>query len=98
MTGTRPIFIPHGNRPQGGRDFSKYLSPEDIDYLVSLPEAEFPQTIDFLKVVDCIGKTYANLFAKIYEENPAVMDRLIKIRENAEEDLKQNVKQGFKPL
>ena len=92
------FYLPHGKRPQGGRDFSKYLTPEDIDYLVSLPEEEFPQTIDFLKVVDCIGKTYANLFAKIYEENPAVMDRLIKIRENAEEDLKLNIKQGVKPL
>jgi flavin-dependent dehydrogenase len=92
------FYLPHGKRPQGGRDFSKYLTPEDIDYLVSLPEDEFPQTIDFLKVVDCIGRTYANLFTKIYEENPAVMDKLITIRENAEEDLKENIKQGFKPL
>ncbi len=90
------FYNPHGKRPQGGRDFTKYLDPEDIDYLVCLPTEEFPQTIDFLKVVDCIGKTYANLFARIHEERPNVMDKLIKIRENAEEDMKKNIRQGFR--
>lgn len=92
------FYKPHGNRPQGGRDFTKYLTPDDIDYLVSLPEGEFPQTIDFLKVVDCIGRTYAQLFEKIYDEKPEIMDKLIKIRENSEEDMKENIKQGFRPL
>jgi hypothetical protein len=65
---------------------------------VCLPTEEFPQTIDFLKVVDCIGKTYANLFARINEERPDVMDKLIKIRENAEEDMKNNIRQGFRTV
>ena len=67
------------------------------DDLVEKKKEELIKTIDSLKVVNCIGKTYANLYAKIYEENPAVMDKLIKIRENTEEDLKQNIKQGLKP-
>jgi len=90
------FYNPHGKRPQGGRDFMQYLSPEDIDYLAGLPTVTFPQTIDFLKVVDCIGKTYAELFPKIYDERPDVMDKLIKIRENQEEDMKQNIRQGFR--
>jgi flavin-dependent dehydrogenase len=92
------FYKPHGNRPQGGRDFTQYLTPDDIDYLVGLPTETFPQTIDFLKVVDCIGKTYAHLFEKIYDEKPEVMDKLIKIRENAEEDMKKNIKQGFRTV
>jgi flavin-dependent dehydrogenase len=89
-------YNPHGKRPQGGREFTKYLNPEDIDYLAGLPSGDFPQTIDFLKVVDCIGRTYAELFPRIYEERPDIMDKLIKIRENAEEDMKKNIRQGFR--
>ena len=88
----------HGRRPQGGRDFNNYLAPEDIDYLVGLPTEEFPQTIDFLKVVDCIGRTYAQLFTRISDERPDVMDKLIKIRENSDEDVKKNIKQGFRSI
>lgn len=92
------FYNPHGNRPQGGREFAKYLDPEDIDYLVGLPTVKFPQTIDFLKVVDCIGRTYAQLFTRISDERPDVMDKLIKIRENSDEDLKKNIKQGFRNI
>jgi hypothetical protein len=48
--------------------------------------------------VDCIGRTYAQLFTSISDERPDVMDKLIKIRENSDEDVKKNIKQGFRNI
>jgi flavin-dependent dehydrogenase len=89
-------FAPAGRKKQGGRDFTNYLTPEDIDYLVGLPTEKFPQTMDIYKVVSCIGKCYSNLMTRIYEERPGIMDRMIKVRENVDKDMQKRVKWGFK--
>ncbi|MEI6125277.1 MAG: NAD(P)/FAD-dependent oxidoreductase [Pseudomonadota bacterium] len=89
-------FEPFGRRKQGGRDFTEYLTPEDIDYIAGLPEETFPQTLDIFKVVNNIGRVYGELMTKIYEERPETMDRLMKVRENMEEDMEKRIKWGFK--
>jgi flavin-dependent dehydrogenase len=89
-------YGPKGDRKQGGRDFSNYLTPDDLDYLVKLSDETFPQTMDIFKVVNCIGKTYAELFPRIYEEKPDVMDRMMLVRENMEDDMKQRISWGFR--
>lgn len=90
------FFEPLGRRKQGGRDFTGYLSPEQIDYLVSLAQDGFPQTLDIFKVVNHIGKHYSDLMTHIYEERPDVMDAMIKVRENMDEDMEQRKKAGFR--
>ncbi len=91
-------YGPFGKRKQGGRDFTQYLTPEDIDYLAGLPDEEFPQTMDIFRVVNCIGKTYADLLTRIYDERPDTMDRMIKVRENMDDDLKERISWGFKTV
>ena len=91
-------YEPHGNRKQTGRNFLKYLAPEDIDYLVEMPKQEFEQTMDIFKVVNSIGRTYGDLMTRIYEDRPDVMEKLMKVRENMEEDMKEQVKCGFRTV
>jgi len=92
----RHYFGPFGKRKQGGRDFTQYLTPDDIDYLASLPQESFPQTLDIFKVVNHIGRVYGDLMTRIYEERPDTMERMIKVRENMDEDLKKRISWGFK--
>ena len=89
-------YGPLGARKQSGRNFLEYLSPEDIDYLVELPDQEFEQTMDIFKVVNSIGRTYGGLMSKIYEERPDIMEKLMKVRENMDEDMKKQIKWGFR--
>ncbi|MBW2553289.1 MAG: FAD-dependent oxidoreductase [Deltaproteobacteria bacterium] len=91
-------FGPHGTRKQTGRNFLKYLAPEDIDYLVDLPKQEFQQTMDIFKVVNSIGSTYGDLMSRVYKENPDIMEKLITVRENMEEDMQKQVKCGFRTV
>jgi digeranylgeranylglycerophospholipid reductase len=93
---SKHYFEPFGRRKQGGRDFTEYLTPDDIDYIVGLSEETFPQTLDIFKVVNNIGRVYGELMTRIYEERPDTMDRMIKVRENMEEDMEKRIKWGFK--
>lgn len=89
-------YGPFGKRKQGGRDFTQYLTPDDLDYLASLPQEPFPQTLDIFKVVNNIGRVYGDLMTRIYEERPDTMERLIQVRENMEEDMKKRISWGFR--
>lgn len=89
-------YGPHGKRRQTGRNFLGYLDSDDIDYLIGLPKQEFEQTMDIFKVVTSIGRIYGDLMTKIYEERPDIMEKLIRMRENMEEDIKQQIKWGFR--
>ncbi|KPJ57890.1 MAG: hypothetical protein AMJ42_04220 [Deltaproteobacteria bacterium DG_8] len=91
-------YEPHGKRKQTGRNFLEYLASEDIDYLAELPDQEFEQTMDIFKVVNAIGRTYGKLMTRIYEERPDVMEKLLKVRENMEEDMKKQIKWGFRTV
>jgi len=89
-------FEVFGRRKQGGRDFTKYLTPDDLDYLAELPSERFPQTLDIFKVVKGIGSTYADLMTRIYDERPDTMDRMMEVRNNMEDDLELQKKWGFR--
>ncbi len=89
-------YDPHGKRKQTGRNFLKYLAPEDIDYLVSLPKQGFQQTMDIFKVVNNIGLTYGDLMSRVYEEKPDIMEKLMKVRENMDADMEEQINQGFR--
>ena len=93
---TEHYFGPYGARKPRGRNFNQYLTPDDMDYLVGLPEKPMPQTMDIFKVVNLIGSTYADLMERIYDERPDTLDRLMKVRENMDEDVEKQIKQGFK--
>ncbi len=88
-------YDPQGARKQTGRNVFEYLAPEDIDYLAELPERQFEQTMDIFTMVNSVGRTYGDLMTKIYEERPDIMDKLLKVRENMEEDMKKQVRSGF---
>ncbi|MCP4714100.1 MAG: hypothetical protein GY868_03200, partial [Deltaproteobacteria bacterium] len=89
-------FGPSGRRKQGGRDFTEYLTSDDIDYLAGLPGKPFPQTLDIFKVVNWIGTCYGDLMTRIYEERPDTMDRMIMVRENMDADMQKRIKWGFR--
>ena len=91
-------FGPFGARKPRGRNFNKYLTPDDMDYLVGLPGKRFPQTMDIFKVVNLIGSTYAELIERIYDERPDTLERLMKVRENMDDDIEKQIKQGFKNI
>ncbi len=93
---TEHYFIPYGARKPRGRNFNQYLTPDDMDYLVGLPEKRMPQTMDIYKVVNLIGSTYADLMERIYDERPDTLDRLMKVRENMDGDIEKQIRQGFK--
>ena len=65
---------------------------------MEMPKQEYEQTMDIFKVVNRIGCTYRDLMSKIYEERPDIMDKLIKIRENMDEDMQKQVKCGFRAV
>ena len=52
--------------------------------------------MDFFKVLKVVGSVYADLFTRIYDERPDVMERMIKVRENMEDDLKERISWGFR--
>jgi flavin-dependent dehydrogenase len=90
------FYGPLGVRKQSGRDFTDYLTPDDIDYLAGLPDKGFPQTMDIFKVVKYIGSTYADFMTRIYEERPETMDRMMEMRNNMDDDMQKRIKWGFR--
>ena len=91
-------FGPFGARKPRGRNFNQYLTPDDMDYLVQLPETRLPQTMDIFKVVNLIGSTSAALMERLYDERPDTLARLMQVRENMDEDAEKQTRQGFKNI
>ncbi|MCK5512967.1 MAG: FAD-dependent monooxygenase [Deltaproteobacteria bacterium] len=75
--------------------FSKYLSADDIDYLVGLVTKPFPATLDFFELFSGIGDAYVELLPRIQEERPDVYGKLLQMRDAMEEDNKRSAKAGF---
>jgi len=72
-----------------------YLDGDDIDYLAGLIKKPFPSTLNFYKLFNTIGSTYAELFPVIQEERPDVMEKLMNIANEMEEIEKKARKAGF---
>jgi flavin-dependent dehydrogenase len=79
----------------GGGILQSLLSGEEIDYLVSLIQEPFPATMNFFTLFNTIGRAYAELFPRIQEERPEVMDKLFAMREKLEEIGEDIRKAGF---
>ena len=62
----------------------------------TLTQRDAWRKMDIFKVVNCIGKTYAELFTRIYEEKSDVMDRMMLVRENMDDDMKERISWGFR--
>jgi digeranylgeranylglycerophospholipid reductase len=75
--------------------FSKYLSADDIDYLVGLVTKPFSATLDFFELFSGIGDAYVELLPRIQEERPDVYEKLLQMRDAMEEDNKRSAKAGF---
>jgi digeranylgeranylglycerophospholipid reductase len=92
------FYGPHGGREISSGNIMDYLSPEDYNYLVALPEKKLPQTMDITAMFKTIGKTYAGLMGRIAEERPDVMEKLSQIRANAQQDTEKRTRWGFPNL
>jgi flavin-dependent dehydrogenase len=79
----------------GGSFLQFFLSGEEIDYLVSLIKEPFPATMNFFTLFNSIGRVYAELFPRIQEERPEVMDKLFAMREKLKEIGEEIRKAGF---
>jgi coproporphyrinogen III oxidase len=91
------FYGPYGSYEFGvGSDkFVDILTSEEFDYLVELIKDPMPATLNVYTLFSQIGRTYAELFAKIYEERPEIMERLIEMRSNMDELMEAQKKLGF---
>jgi len=89
------FYKPFGHIEFGEINFSKYLSAADMDYLVSLITEPLPATLDFFELFSEIKNAYIDLFPRIQEERPDIVENLLKMRDSREEDKKQGIKAGF---
>jgi digeranylgeranylglycerophospholipid reductase len=91
------FYGPHGESDFGigGGELYDYLSGEEMDYLVGLVTGPFPATMNFFTMFSTIGETYGALFPRIEQERPEVMEKLLKMRENMEEEFKKTARLGF---
>jgi hypothetical protein len=89
------FYEPYGSRGFGVGNIKKYLTEEDLDYLGGLVPHYLPGTLDFYHVFATLGKTYAELFPKIQDERPDIMEKLIMMRSEREEELEKRKKAGF---
>ena len=86
--------------PYGGSEFKPihiqdFLSAGDIDYLAGLIKEPLPATMNFYRMLDTIGNTYAGLFPLIQEERPDVMDKMMGIVNQMDEIEEKARKAGF---
>jgi flavin-dependent dehydrogenase len=89
-------FEPHGRRELGaGGSLWDYLTAEELDYLATLPPEPAPPSLSFFGMFKTIMNTYMELFPRILKEKPAIVKKLRKMRENADEDKSRVKKAGF---
>jgi digeranylgeranylglycerophospholipid reductase len=69
----------------GGTILQSYLSDEELDYLAGLIEKPFPATMNFFTLFNTLGTAYAELFPRVYDERPEIMDKLFTLRSRFDE-------------
>lgn len=88
----------YGKRKMVAIDLQKYLSAEDLDYMAELPSKEgkvFPGTMDFHLLFKLLGDTYMELFPKISEDRPDIMEKMMGMRNEMDEAGEAKRKMGF---
>lgn len=89
------FYKPFGHIEFGEFKFSKYLTPDDMNYLASLIEKPLPPTLDFFQLFSELKNAYRDLIPRIQEERPDVFERLITMRDAKETDKKQSIQAGI---
>jgi digeranylgeranylglycerophospholipid reductase len=79
----------------GSDKYIEILNGEEFDYLAALIQNPMPATLNVYTLFPLIGKTYAELFPKIYEERPQIMEKLIEMRSHMDELMEIQKKLGF---
>ncbi len=93
---TKELIGRYGMGGGSGIDFNDYFSAEDMDYLASLVENPLRATLDFYTLYRTIGKTYLDLFPRIQEERPDIMEKLFAMRNvHPEVGLEKRRRNGF---
>jgi len=93
---TSNCIEPRGKRDVGvGGNIWDYLNAEELDYMAALPGKPVPHTLSFAKLFGKIGGTYKELFPKIFEEKPDIMEKLQKMLEDKENIKSMVEKMGF---
>ena len=89
------FYVPHADSELTAGEFQDFLSGDDLDYLASLVPDLLPATMDFYTFFGGIGRTYAELFPRIQEERPDVMEKLFEMRSQLDELKVEQCKKGF---
>jgi flavin-dependent dehydrogenase len=89
------FYDPYGSLEFKPIHLSDFLAAEDIDYLAELKKEPFPPTLNFYEMLLTIGNTYGELFPRITEERPDVMEKLMDMVNNMEEVEEKARKAGF---
>jgi hypothetical protein len=88
----------YGKRKMVAIELQKYLSAKDLDYMAELPSTVgkvFPGTMDFHLLFKLLGDTYLELFAKVSEDRPDIMEKLLQMRNDMDEAGEEKKKMGF---
>ena len=96
---TKDLIGRYGLGGGSGIDFSDYFSAEDMDYLASIVTNPLRSTLDFYTIYRTIGKTYLDLFPRIQDERPDIMEKLFSMRNvHPEVGLQKRRNNGFLSL
>jgi hypothetical protein len=75
-----------------------YLTDEELDYLAGLMEKPFPATMNFFTLFNTLGSAYAEVFPRVYDERPEIMDKLFSLRSRFDEIGERIRRAGFPNL
>ncbi len=89
------FFEPYGSAEFKPVHLQDFLSADDTDYLAGLIKEPFPATMNFYTMLDTIGNTYGELFPRIQEERPDVMEKLMGVVNQMDEIEEKARKAGF---
>ena len=89
------FYGPHGQTEFKAIEIHDFLNADDLDYLISLVKEPLFATLDFFKLVNTIGSTYAELFPRISEERPDVFAKLMTMADQLDEAGEHFKKLGY---
>ncbi len=89
------FYGPHGQVEFKPIHLDDYLDADAIDYLAGLVTEPLLSTMNFYTLFGTLGSTFGELFPRIQEERPDVMEKLMNIANEMDEIEAKAVKAGF---
>ncbi len=89
------FYGPHGQVEFKPIHLDDYLDADAIDYLAGLVTEPLVSTMNFYTLFGTLGSTYGELFPRIQEERPDVMEKLMNIANEMDEIEEKARKAGF---